>query len=78
MPHPFCIPSPTGTPRRLAATRGRAGAGVRMPDRSNRCESTDLQSTPIRGSGPIVLGRAAEVGCSGTQAVQVLRERVAA
>jgi hypothetical protein len=35
---------------------------------------TDLQSILILGSGPIVIGRAAEFDYSGTQAVRALRE----
>ena len=35
---------------------------------------TDLQSILILGSGPIVIGQAAEFDYSGTQAVRVLRE----
>jgi len=39
-----------------------------MPNR------TDLQSILILGSGPIVIGQAAEFDYSGTQAVRALRE----
>jgi carbamoyl-phosphate synthase large subunit len=35
---------------------------------------TDLQSILILGSGPIVIGQAAEFDYSGTQAVRALRE----
>jgi carbamoyl-phosphate synthase large subunit len=35
---------------------------------------TDLQSIFILGSGPIVVGQAAEFDYSGTQAVRALRE----
>ncbi len=35
---------------------------------------TDLQSILILGSGPIVIGRAAEFDCGGTQAMRALRE----
>ena len=35
---------------------------------------TDLQSILILGSGPIVIGQAAEFNYSGTQAVRALRE----
>ena len=34
----------------------------------------DLRKILILGSGPIVVGQAAELDCSGTQAVRALRE----
>ena len=37
---------------------------------------TDLQSILILGSGPIVIGQAAEFDYSGTQAVRALRKPV--
>src|SRR5215213_151868 len=63
-------PAPRGTGRRSHAddARRRHTQTKAMPKR------TDLQSILILGSGPIVIGQAAEFDYSGTQAVRALRE----
>ena len=78
------IPALTGTPAFACAgpaPRGRAGAranarSTRIQTQRNRPmpKRTDLQSILILGSGPIVIGQAAEFDYSGTQAVRALRE----
>src|SRR5262249_38785254 len=64
----------SSTPRPAPArmTRGRSSsAGSR---RSRMPRRTDIESICILGSGPIVIGQAAEFDYSGCQALKVLRE----
>jgi carbamoyl-phosphate synthase large subunit len=55
---------------------GRAGARTQTTHAHTKADAqaTDLQSILILGSGPIVIGQAAEFDYSGTQAVRALRE----
>src|SRR5690606_2290020 len=54
--------------RRLAAAAPPGSVDGNMPKR------TDIESILLLGSGPIVIGQAAEFAYSGTQAVRALRE----
>ena len=57
-----------GAARRVAPARGLGRGGRRMPRRN------DIESICIVGSGPIVIGQAAEFDYAGCQALKVLRE----
>jgi hypothetical protein len=76
------IPAPTDdvalacAPRQPAGVRANAHS-TRIPKQQpNRAmpRRTDLQSILILGSGPIVIGQAAEFDYAGTQAVRAVRE----
>src|SRR5690606_26991949 len=68
-----------GPPRRLAPLRP-SGRARDRPARRDRLQGvlmprrTDISSVLVIGSGPIVIGQAAEFDYSGTQACRVLRE----
>ena len=59
---------------RLAATADGPALAHAQPTVAIDAQRTDLQSILILGSGPIVIGQAAEFDYSGTQAVRALRE----
>src|SRR6058998_1683777 len=60
-----CAPRPAG-PRGIPSTAS--------SDRCSMPRRTDLRSILLLGSGPIVIGQAAEFDYSGTQAVKALKE----
>src|SRR5215213_4963160 len=64
-----------GLPPRVARIEGNVvvapGGGENLPSMPKR---TDLQKILLIGSGPIVIGQAAEFDYSGTQACKALRE----
>src|SRR5579862_773011 len=75
---PSCVPARSSSTRRRAQARTTPGRCSSVGSTTSRSRSvprrTDLESICIVGSGPIVIGQAAEFDYAGCQALKVLRE----
>src|SRR5579862_4789748 len=75
---PSCVPARSSSTRRRAQARTTPGRCSSVGSTTSRSRSvprrTDLESICLVGSGPIVIGQAAEFDYAGCQALKVLRE----